>query len=162
MVDDNHNQVGEGAPAELSAEEAALARGRQLLAQQPFSVLLGTQLHALSPGAVELHLPLTEKLYQQYGFAHGGVVSYMADNALTYAGGTAMKGMVITSEFKINYLRPGRGKCLIARARAVHVGKSQSVCSCQIFDVQDDGVEKLCAVAQGTIVRMSPREKPAS
>ena len=148
-------------PVDVS-EEAVLARGRQILAAQPFSMLLGTQLHALTPGVVELHLPLTERLHQQYGFAHGGVVSYMADNALTYAGGTAMGGMVITSEFKINYLRPARGKCLIARARAVHVGKSQSVSSCQIFDVQDDDVEKLCAVAQGTIVRLPPREKTAS
>ena len=143
-----------------ASEEAVLARGRQVLAEQPFSVLLGTQLHTLLPsGAVELHLPLTEKLRQQYGFAHGGVLSYMADNALTYAGGTVMRSMIITSEFKINYLRPALGKCLIARARPVHVGKSQSVCICQVFDVQDNGVEKLCAVAQGTIVRLPPRKK---
>jgi len=156
MEDDNRNQAGEGAPAELSAE--ALARGRAVLAQQPFSVLLGAQLHALSPGAVELHLPLTEKLLQQYGFAHGGVVSYMADNALTYAGGSAMQAPVVTSEFKINYLRPAQGERLIARARAVHVGQSQSVCACEVFTVKD-GTEKLCALAQGTIVRLSlPKE----
>ncbi|MDR2991731.1 MAG: PaaI family thioesterase [Burkholderiaceae bacterium] len=133
--------------------EAILALGQAVLAAQPFSALLGTQLHALSPGAVELHLPLTDKLRQQNGFAHGGVVSYMADNALTYAGGAAMRVPVITSEFKINYLRPGLGERLIARARALHVGRSQAVCGCEIFAVQN-GAEKLCAVAQGTIVRL--------
>ncbi len=147
-----------GISADPSAD-AVLAQGRAVLAEQPFSVLLGTQLYALSPGAVELHLPLTEKLCQQHGFAHGGVVSYMADNALTYAGGTAMQVPVVTSEFKINYLRPALGERLIARARAVHVGQSQSVCSCEVFAVKD-GTEKLCALAQGTIARLpSPKEK---
>ena len=156
MMGDNRNQAG-GASAELSAE--ALARGRAVLAQQPFSVLLGARLHALSPGAVELHLPLTEKLHQQYGFAHGGVLGYMADNALTYAGGSAMQVPIVTSELKINYVRPALGELLIARARAVHVGKSQSVCTCDVFVVKD-GVERLCAIAQGTIVPLPPREKP--
>jgi uncharacterized protein (TIGR00369 family) len=150
---DNQDQVGQNGAPMAPLAQAALARGRAVLAQQPFSVLLGTQLHALSPGAVELHLPLTEKLHQQHGFAHGGVVSYMADNALTYAGGTAMQVPVVTSEFKINYLRPALGDLLIARARAVHVGQSQSVCSCEVFIVKN-GTEKLCAMAQGTITRL--------
>ena len=146
-----------------ATEEAILTFGRQVLAAQPFSVLLGAWLHALSPlGVVELHLPLTEKLLQQHGFAHGGVVSYMADNALTYAGGIVLGGMAVTSEFKINYLRPATGKCLIARAQPVHTGKSQAVCNCQVFDVQENGAEKLCAVAQGTIASLPSREKSPS
>lgn len=71
-----------------SAEEF-LAFGRQALASQPFSQLLGAELTALEPGVVELQLPLAAQLLQQNGFAHGGVVSYLADNALTFAGGTA-------------------------------------------------------------------------
>jgi uncharacterized protein (TIGR00369 family) len=82
----------------------------------------------------------------------------MADNALTYAGGTAMGVPVITSEFKINYLRPALGERLIARARAVHAGRSQAVCRCEIFTVQD-GVEKLCAIAQGTIARLVDKSR---
>ena len=87
----------------------------------PFSVLLGAELHALEPGRCELAVAITDQLKQQMGFAHGGVVSYLADNALTYAGGTAMQAPVVTSEYKINYLRPAIGARLIARARAVHV-----------------------------------------
>jgi uncharacterized protein (TIGR00369 family) len=139
--------------AGLSPEDL-LAWGRAALAAQPFSVLLGAQLHALSPdGAVELRLPLAEKLCQQHGFAHGGAVSYLADNALTYAGGAAMGAPVLTAEFKINYLRPAQGEWLIARAQALHAGRSQAVCRCEVFAVKD-GVEKLCAVAQGTIARL--------
>jgi uncharacterized protein (TIGR00369 family) len=134
--------------------EQFLAMGREILAQQPFSVLLGAELAALSPGQVDLQLALKPEHLQQNGFAHGGVVSYLADNALTYAGGTAMQVPVVTSEFKINYVRPAVGERLIARASADAVSKTQAVCRCEVFAVKD-GVEKLCALAQGTIVRLA-------
>jgi len=135
--------------------EVFLAMGRDVLAKQPFSVLIGAELAALSPGRCELHVPITDKVKQQFGFVHGGVLSYPADNSLTYAGGTALRVPVVTSEFKINYLRPALGERLIARAEAVHTGKTQAVCRCDVFVLQD-GVEKLCAVAQGTIAALPP------
>ena len=133
-----------------------LQRGRELLAHQGFSRLLGAELEAFEPGSAELSLAITPQLLQQNGFVHGGVVSYAADNALTYAGGTAMRVPVVTSEFKINYLRPAVGERLIARAEAVHTGRNQAVCRCDVF-VLRDGEEKLCAVAQGTIAALPPR-----
>jgi uncharacterized protein (TIGR00369 family) len=132
--------------------EAFLAMGRDVLAKQPFSVLIGAELSALAPGRCTLELPITEQVKQQDGFAHGGVVSYLADNALTYAGGTAMRVPVVTAEYKINYVRPAVGERLVARAEAVAVSRSQAVCRCDVFAVAG-GQEKLCAVAQGTIAR---------
>lgn len=134
-----------------SSPEAILAFGRDVLQKQPFSRLLGAEVSALTRGSAQLELALRDDLMQQHGFAHGGVVSYLADNALTYAGGTALAVPVVTSEFKINYVRPAMGQRLIARAQAVAVSKSQAVCRCDVLAVRD-GVEKLCAVAQGTIV----------
>ena len=131
---------------------AFLQMGREVLAKQPFSVLLGAELTALETGRCELAVSITAQLKQQMGFAHGGVVSYLADNALTYAGGTAMGVPVVTAEYKINYLRPAIGERLVARARAVHVSRSQAVCQCDVFAMSGDD-EKLCAVAQGTIAR---------
>jgi uncharacterized protein (TIGR00369 family) len=133
--------------------EVFLAMGREVLSRQPFSVLIAAELTALEPGRCELQVAITDQLKQQHGFAHGGVVSYLADNALTYAGGTAMHVPVVTSEFKINYVRPAVGDRLVARAHAVHVSKSQAVCRCDVFAVTD-GQEKLCAMAQGTIARL--------
>jgi uncharacterized protein (TIGR00369 family) len=128
-----------------------LAWGNQILQTQAFSVLLGAKLTGLDRGRCELSLPITAQLLQQHGFAHGGVVSYLADNALTYAGGTALGSNALTLEFKINYVRPAVGDKLIARAHAEATGKTQSVCRCNVYAVKD-GEEKLCAVAQGTIV----------
>lgn len=135
---------------------ALLAMGQSVLASQPFSVLLGAELHGLTRGQCELQIPLTQQLLQQEGFAHGGLISYAADNALTFAGGTALGVPVVTSEFKINYLRPVMGDRIVARASAVHTGKSQSVCRCDVFVIDESG-ERLCAIAQGTIAALPAR-----
>jgi uncharacterized protein (TIGR00369 family) len=129
-----------------------LEQARRILASQPFSAWLGAELHRFSAGIVEMRIPIRAELKQQHGFVHGGVVSYAADNALTFAGGSVLGTGVLTAEFKINYLRPAKGEYLIARASVVHAGRSQAVCRCDVF-ASDQGTEKLCATAQGTIVR---------
>ena len=66
-----------------------LSRGQAVLDLQPFSVRLGAQLVAFGSGHAELTVPITPDLLQQHGCVHGGVLSYAADNALTFAGGGA-------------------------------------------------------------------------
>lgn len=126
---------------------------QEVLQSQPFSRLLGTEVSAFEPGKVELKLAMKADLQQQHGFAHGGVISYLADNALTFAGGSMLGNNALTGEFKINYLRPAVGDTLIARAAVKYAGKAQAVSQCDIFVVKD-GEEKLCATAQGTIVKV--------
>jgi uncharacterized protein (TIGR00369 family) len=133
--------------------EDMLTWGRQVLASQPFSVLLGAELLTLREGSVELKVPLRADLKQQHGFVHGGVISYAADNALTYAGGSVLGPSVVTSEFKINYVRPAVGEFIVARGAVVHAGKTQAVCRCDVY-VFNSGSESLCATAQGTITRL--------
>ena len=59
-----------------------LTWGREVLAQQPFSVMLGAQLDTFEPGSAQLSVPMSQGLLQQDGFVHGGVLAYLADNAL--------------------------------------------------------------------------------
>ena len=134
----------------MDGSKTLLDWGRAVLAQQPFSVHLGAELVAFEPGRAELALDFRPEHLQQHGFAHGGVVSYLADNALTYAGGSVL-GDSLTLEFKINYLRPAKGVRLVARARVTGSGKSQAVCHCDGFALDAAGEEKMCATAQGTI-----------
>jgi uncharacterized protein (TIGR00369 family) len=124
--------------------------GRQILQQQAFSRLLGAELTRLERDCTELQLALRPELLQQNGFVHGGVLCYLADNALTYAGGLALGTRVVTAEFKINYVRPALGSLVVARAAVVHAGKRQAVCRCDVF-VDADGGERLVATALGTI-----------
>ncbi len=130
-----------------------LQRGRQALESQPFSKLVGATLTRFDTEGTELRVPIVDALKQQHGFVHGGVLSYVADNALTFAGGAALGTGVVTSEYKINYVRPAIGQEIVARAAAVHGGKSQAVCRCEVF-VVSEGKETLCAIAQGTIARL--------
>lgn len=135
----------------MSADsDAILKMGRAVLAMQPFSRMLGTEMTAFGEGEAELTLELREEHRQQHGFAHGGLVSYMADNALTFAGGSVL-GDVLTVEYKINYQRPAKGARLIARAKVLSAGKRFATCACSIFALDDDGAEVLVASAQGTI-----------
>ena len=134
----------------------SLSQATTQLHTQPFSKLLNAEVAELGEDKVALRVPITGQVLQQHGFVHGGVVSYAADNALTYAGFLSLKQNVVTSEFKINYVRPAKGEALLARAYTVHAGKNQAVCRCDVFCVQD-GCEVLCAVAQGTIVVMLPK-----
>ena len=136
-----------------------LDAGRKDLAAQAFSRLLGAELVEFSAERVEIVVPITEQTKQQNNFAHGGVISYAADNALTFAGGAALGAAVLTSEFKINYLKPATGEKLIARASVLSAGKNQAVCRCEVFAVSADGAESLCAAAQGTIVKLPSRSE---
>ncbi|MGB6054055.1 MAG: PaaI family thioesterase [Burkholderiaceae bacterium] len=131
-----------------------LGLGQQVLAAQPFSRLVNARLTRFDAGGSELRINVVDELKQQHGFVHGGVLSYAADNALTYAGGAALGNAVVTSEYKINYVRPAIGQEIVARASAVHAGKSQAVCRCDVY-VVNDGQETLCAIAQGTIARLA-------
>ena len=129
-----------------------LTIGRKALESQPFSKLLGTQLLEFGDGKAVLELKITENLKQQHGFAHGGVLSYLADNCLTFAGGSVL-GDSVTSEYKINYVRPAIGQRLIAMAWVQHQGANQAVCKCEVV-VTDGETTKIVALAQGTISKI--------
>jgi len=138
----------------MTEHTGALATlGRAALQAQPFSVMLGAHLQRLEQGEAVLRLGLRHELLQQNGFAHGGVLCYLADNALTLAGGSLLGEAVVTAEFKINYLRPAKGDELVARAVTLHAGQNQAVCRCDVFVQDARGAARLCATAQGTISR---------
>jgi uncharacterized protein (TIGR00369 family) len=124
---------------------------RQIFSNQPFTRHMGAELTAVGSDHAEITLPIVDHVKQQHGFVHGGAISYLADNAITFAGGLALNGDALTAEFKINYLRPAVGTHLVARATARSVGKRQAVCQCEIYAVEG-GEEKLCALAQGMVV----------
>ncbi|TLM77848.1 PaaI family thioesterase [Microbulbifer harenosus] len=129
-----------------------LEKGKEILSQQSFSLLLGAKLEAFETGSAELSLEIRDDLKQNNGFAHGGVVSYLADNCITFAGASVL-GNCVTSEYKVNYVRPAIGDKLIARSTVLYSGKRQSTCECKVY-AQADGEEKLVAVSLGTITKI--------
>ena len=144
---------------EVSRSQIDFAQGQRILAEQPFSKLVGARLTVLAQGKAEIVVPIRTELLQQHGFVHGGVVSYAADNALTFAGGT-FYGDGLTAECKLSYLRPAQGEMLIARAETLYAGNRQAVCRCDVY-VASNGSEKLCATALGTVANVNPSRKEA-
>lgn len=101
----------------------------------PFSTLLGARITAFSTEGTEIRLPVRDELRQQHGFVHGGVLAYLADNALTFAGGAMLDGHIVTAELKLNYVRPARGTELVVRAHALSAGRTQAVARCEIYSI---------------------------
>ena len=128
------------------------------LARQAFSQVIGAELVSISPGGAELAVTIKDSLKQQHGFLHGGVVSYLADNALTFAGGSIL-GDSVTLEMKINYLRPAVGERLVATATVVSSSRRFAICECRVSALT--GSESiLVAAALGTICKVERPPAP--
>lgn len=125
---------------------------------QPFSMFLGAELTFVGRDSAKIRVVNRPEIQQQHGFVHGGVLSYLADNALTFAGGLALGGDALTAEYRINYIRPAVGDLVVARAEATATTWRQAVCQCSVYVVSEQGEEHLVAVAQGTIVRAAGQE----
>lgn len=122
---------------------------KQIFDAQPFTAELGAELLEASDKGVVVALDLEPRHLQQHGIVHGGVLSALADISLAFAGGLAMGSDAVTSEFKINYIRPAQGTGLIAKAAPVGVTRRQAVVQAEIRCG-----ETLCCAAQGTIMRV--------
>jgi uncharacterized protein (TIGR00369 family) len=130
-------------------------RVRASFARQGFMRSLGAELTVVEPGSCEIQLRYREELTQQHGYFHAGAIGAIADSAGGYAGFSLMGAgdSVLSVEYKLNLLAPGRGERLIARARVVRAGRTLTVCQIDVFALQD-GVETLCATAQQTLIRL--------
>lgn len=122
---------------------------------QKFMDFIGAKLIKVEPGFCEIHLPYNENLTQQDGFYHAGIISTLADNAAGYAAFSLMEedASVLAVEFKLNLISPGVGELLIARANVLKSGRTLSICRADIF-TSKDGVEKLCAASQATLIQV--------
>jgi uncharacterized protein (TIGR00369 family) len=139
-----------------NAGRLTLDAAQQVLAAQPFSVLVGARLVRFEPGLAVIEVAIRPELAQQNGFVHGGVLSYAADNALTFAGGSVLGPAVLTAGFTISYLRPASGGVLRATAQVVHAGRRQASCRADLQDVDGEAATSLVAIAQGTIIATAP------
>lgn len=139
------------------------ARVRSSFERQGFMRSLGAELTRVEPGACEIRVPFREDLGQQHGYFHAGVLGAIADSAGGYAGYTLMGAgdSVLSVEYKMNLLAPGRGETAVARGRVVKSGRTLTVCQVEVF-VERDGAETLCALMQQTLMRMADRPDTAA
>lgn len=139
------------------------ARVRDSFARQPFMALLGARLTSVSPGHVEIELEARRDLTQQHGLIHGGVLASIADSAAGYAAFSLMpaEATVLTVEYKLNILRPGRGEAMIARGRVVKPGRSLFVVQADVF-ARAQGREEMAVTSLQTLMRLDGRADDAT
>jgi uncharacterized protein (TIGR00369 family) len=135
---------------------------RAIFEKAPFAADLGIVLSDLGPGWCETVLTVAPKHRQQDGYVHAGVQATMADHTAGGAAGTLVRAgeLVLTAEYKINFLRPAVGERLRCRATVLKPGRTLIVAESEVYSVRD-GEEKMVAKAMVTLAPVQP-ETPAS
>jgi uncharacterized protein (TIGR00369 family) len=131
------------------------ARVHESFSRQKFMALLKAKLVKTEPGFCEIHIPYSADITQQHGFFHAGIVGTLADNAAGYAAFSLMEktSSILTVEFKLNLISPADGDLLIGRSHVLKYGKTLTICRSDVFAVKN-GVEKLCAASQSTLIEL--------
>ncbi len=98
-------------------------------------------------------MPISGKLTQQHGYLHAGIRTMLVDSACYAALSLTAAGVdVLTVEYKVNFLNPGRGRTFLATGRVVKPGRTLTVCSGEVVAIAADGARMLVASTLRTIL----------
>ena len=120
--------------------------------------LLGVSVVHAAQGELDLAFSFDDRLTQQHGFIHAGVLATVVDTACGFAAYSAAESEVdvLTVEFKINLLEPAQGSRFVARGRVVRAGRRLTTCRGEVVATDGDDKERLVAVTTTTIA-LRPR-----
>lgn len=93
----------------------------------------------------KVKMNISENSLNPYGIVHGGLIFSMGDTVM----GITIRSTgrdAVTLDGTINYLKPGKGKYLIATSEVIKVGKTTSVLMANIYNDK----EELIAVMSAT------------
>ncbi len=98
---------------------------RFLETQVPFVKALGIECEEVRPGYAVARWRRDPRWLRPGGYLFGGGLMSLADAALYMAilGQIGLKAMAVTSELKINFLRPALGGDVLATARVLKLGR---------------------------------------
>ena len=93
------------------------------------------QLTRIVPGEAEAELDILPQTLNSRGVVQGGAIMTLADFAFAGAA-NAMGSTTVSTGLNINFLRPGTGKKLFARAKKIHHGRSTCLYQVEVTDEQ--------------------------
>ncbi|RCS25813.1 PaaI family thioesterase [Phyllobacterium salinisoli] len=146
-------------PQARIAEPDFRERVEESFARQAAMKLIGADLTLCEPGIVEIELPFRDDLTQQHNFLHAGIISAALDAACGYAAFSLMPqgAAVLTIEFKVNLLAPGKGDRFLFRGEVTKPGRTIMVSDGQAFSVADTEA-KLIATMTATLMVVQDRK----
>jgi uncharacterized protein (TIGR00369 family) len=135
------------------------ARVRASFERQEAMKTIGATLAKVEPGVVFIEMPWTQALTQQHGFLHGGIIATALDSACGYAAFSLMPAdaAVLTVEYKINMLAPGKGERFRMEGVVAKPGRTITVVDGQAWAI-DGGREKLIGTMSCTLMAVHGRE----
>ena len=133
---------------------------RDNFSRQVYMTTIAATMTSVARGNIEIRFPFSQKLTQQNGFIHAGVVTSIMDSACGYAALSvaADEADVLSVEFKVNLLSPAMGESFVTRAHVKRAGKTLTVCAADAFAIQA-GKEKLIATMLATMINVFPGKK---
>ncbi|MEJ8309514.1 hotdog fold thioesterase [Agrobacterium larrymoorei] len=128
-------------------------------ARQGVVQAIKAELSRIEHRLVEIELPFHPKLTQQHGILHAGVIAAALDTACTYAAYTIVEpeASLLTIEFKVNLMSPGRGERFLFRGEITKPGSNIIVADGRAYAISD-GPAKLIASMTGTMMILKGRE----
>jgi uncharacterized protein (TIGR00369 family) len=136
------------------------ARVRASFERQKAMKTLGAELTSVTPGTVEIEMPHNSDFTQQHGFLHAGAISMALDSACGYAAYSLMPADagVLTIEFKVNLLAPGRGERFLFRGSVTKPGRTIIVADGQAYAYDAEDNARLIATMTGTMMTIVGRQ----
>ncbi|AQQ51857.1 PaaI family thioesterase [Planococcus lenghuensis] len=104
--------------------------------QQPFDEFLGFQYERTETGEVTVTLPVKPLHVNSAGVVHGGIISTLADVALSNTMKPDMNGKQtsVTLDLNVTFLKGAKSDQLIAYAEIIKAGKTLTHAECRITD----------------------------
>jgi uncharacterized protein (TIGR00369 family) len=113
-----------------------MERIRESFDRQGFMRTLGAVLESVESGIVTITCRLDDRLTQQHGLFHGGVLASLVDVACGYAALSVMPAdrEVLTVEFSVHFLKPAKTDRVIVVGQVVKAGRTLTVCEGSVYD----------------------------
>jgi acyl-coenzyme A thioesterase PaaI-like protein len=131
---------------------------KQAVLAMPMARALQLQFNRIEPGAVELEVPVSEAFSFRPGQLQATAIFAAADFAAVAAAGTLLQpgwaNATIDATLKI--VAPAQGRLLRSRGRVVDAGRLLTVCAAEVYAVDADEHETLCATLLGTARNIAP------
>ena len=131
-------------------QENLYRRLSDIFYKQDFLNFIDCKLEEVEAGKVVISLENKKEFSQALGFMHGGMVASMLDTASGFAAFSILEEgkHVVTSDLKINYLRPVVCKRVICVGEVLKAGKKLIVVESKVLDEEN----KILAKMLGTMV----------
>ena len=122
----------------------------------------GMRVTAITPGRLEMELPIKQEMLAPNGFLHAASVVALADTAAGFATIAHLpegSESFTTIELKTNFFSTQRDGTVRCVATAIHAGRNTQVWDAEVFGNGPDGGDRRLALFRCTQMVLWPKEK---